>query len=185
MSTIKPRTTRVVIYQGDDLEQLSALDADVTRAEARFAAAQQAKKAAEQDARPRLMHEGPPEDPTIQAGLDLGEARKNRDSFASNAEVRGVVVTLCALPRKTWRDLVAAHPARGGDDGDAQFGVNMETFPDALLPKSVDLDESTIEGDTVEFLESLADYDYYDRLFLSAYALNRGSAVADPTLRLA
>jgi len=185
MSTIKPRTTRVVIYQGDDLEQLSVLDATVARAEKALSAAEQAKKASQQDARPRLMHEGVPEDPTINAGLDLDVARQDRDAFAAGAEERGVRVILRAVPRKQWRDLVAAHPARDGDTGDAQFGVNMETFPDALLPKSVDRDQSTIEGDTVEFLESLSDYDYYDRLFLSAYALNRGSAVADPTSRLA
>ena len=54
-----------------------------------------------------------------------------------------------------------------------------------LLPLSIDREQSTIEGDTVDFLESLSDYDYYDRLFLQAFALNRGSAMADPTQRLA
>lgn len=183
MTAIKPRTTTVVIYQGDDLQRLAALDADVERTEVRLRQAERAAKTTA--AAPLLMHEVPATDPVAQATVDFDAARDTRDAFAADAEARGVTVVLSALPRRDWRSLTEAHPARDGNEGDKQFGVNMEAFPDALLPASVNREQSTIEGDTVEFLESLSDYDYYDRLFLSAFALNRGSAVADPTLRLA
>lgn len=177
MTTIKPRTAKVVIFQGDDLDRLSSLDAAVQRAEVRNA---QAEKAAKSE-RPRLMHE---DAPAVDV-CTLDAAKADRDEFAAEAEERGVAVVLNALDRKAWRDMTAAHPPRDGEDGDSQFGVNMDTFPDALLPASVDRETSTIEGDTVGFLDGLSNYDYYDRLFLAAFALNRGSAMADPTLRLA
>lgn len=185
MATIKPRTARVVIYQGDDLARLSELDDAVTRAEDSI-------KRAERDQRTRLMHEV---DPAEAARAAHAAAKEERDQFAADAEPRGVVVVMHALQRKEWRALMGAHGPRDGDNRDAVLNVNMDTLPDVLLPKVICRDElcpvcrdmgqaSTIEGDTEDFLDSLSDYDYYDRLFLQAFAVNRGSAPADPTLRL-
>lgn len=186
MTAIKPRTTRVVIYQGDDLARLSELDDAVTRAE------DAVKRATKEALRPRLIHE---RDPGETARTDLAAAKASRDDFAAEAESRGVAVVMHALQRKAWRALMREHGPRDGEKRDEVLGVNMETLPDVLLPQVICRDEhcpicldmdqaSTIEGDTDSFLESLSDYDYYDRLFLQAFAINRGSAPADPTLRL-
>lgn len=186
MTGIKPRTARVVIYQGDDLARLGEFDDAVTRAELALRRAEKAAKEAAKDSGPRLMHEVPPvEQAVVDARERHDEAQVERDLFAEEAEGRGVVVVLHAQPRKTWRALMSEHNARDGVKDDEGLGVNMETLPDVLLPKSIDRQQSTIEGDLDDFLESLSDYDYYDRLFLQAFALNRGSATADPTQRLA
>ena len=185
MATIKPRTVRVVIYQGDDLARLSVLDEAVESAE-------EALKQTAREGRLRLIHEG---DPTESARAALADAKAARDEFAAEAEPRGVAVVMHALQRKPWRALVAEHGPRDGVKRDEVLGVNMETLPDVLLPKSICRDEqcpicrdmgqaSTIEGDTELFLDSLSDYDYYDNLFINAFALNRGSSPADPTRRL-
>lgn len=174
MSTIKPRTARVVIYQGDDLERLAEMDEAVTQAESEA-------KRVERNAAPRLMHEGDP----IKDAQDAAVAKKaERDQFAAEAEERGVVVVLIARQRLRWRELMRDHPAREDNSDDAVFQVNMDTLPDVLLPESIDREMSTVEGDVNEFLNSLNDYDYYNRLFLAAWSLNRGAAVADPTQRL-
>lgn len=183
MTAIKPRTARVVIYQGDDLARLAELDAAASKAEVALRVAE--KQRPSTSTGPRLMHETPAEDVELTAFREgHAEAVANRNTFAVEAEDRGVVVVMHAQPRKTWRALMNEHGPRAGVTEDEALGVNMETLPDVLLPKSIDREHSTIEGDTVDFLESLSDYDYYDRLFLSAFALNRGSAQADPTQRL-
>lgn len=178
MSGIKPRTARVVVYQGDDLARLGEYDDAVAKAE-------EAKKRAEKSGGVRLMHEDDPVEAAVQA---LDAAKAERDAFAAEAEARGVVIVLHAQPRKTWRKLMDEHPARDREQHPEDYPIgpcNIETLPDALLPLSIDREQSTIDGDLTEFLESLSDYDYYDRLFLQAFALNRGSAMADPTQRLA
>jgi len=182
MTAIKPRSARVVIYQGDDLERLSDLDDAVTRAETALRRAETATKA---PAAPRALHEvGHPQAALHQAQERHTEAKAERDVFAAEAESRRVVVVLHAQPRRMWRELMRDHGPREGVKDDEALGVNMESLPDTLLPISIDREQSTIEGDTVDFLEALSDYDYYDRLFLTAFALNRGAALADPTQRL-
>lgn len=180
MTAIKPRTAVVTIYQGDDLARLTALDSAVTKAE-------KARDKAKKSTDTRLITE----DPVGEAQAAYDAAVAERDAFAAEADPRGVKVALHAVPRKKWRELARKHPARPDVDEDS-MGVNMDEFPDALLPLSVCRDAgcpieheaTTIEGDTETFLDSLSDHDYYDRLFLAAFALNRGSATADPTLRL-
>lgn len=184
MSGIKPRTARVVIYQGDDLARLTEFDEAAKRAELSLRAAEKAAKNAE--GRTRLLSESSDEAEAVIAASEAHDrAKAERDEFAGEAEDRGVVIVMHAQPRKTWRGLMNEHGPRPGAKEDEALGVNMDTLPDALLPLSIDREQSTIEGDLGEFLESLSDYDYYDRLFLQAFALNRGSAMADPTQRLA
>lgn len=187
MTALKPRTARVVIYQGDDLARLSELDGAVTRAE------EAVKRAERNKSSVRLIHT---DDPVTLAHEALEAARAERDEFATEAEPRGVAVVMHAQGRRKWRELMREHGPRDDRDEDKMLGVNMDTLPDALLPISICRDAScptcsepdaartTIEGSTGDFLDSLSDYDYYDRLFLQAFALNRGSAPADPTLRL-
>ncbi len=183
MTSIKPRSARVVIYQGDDLARLSELDTIVERAETAVRVAEQKAK---RTAAPITLDEATDEQDALFAAREQhSEAVVVRDAFAEEAEGRGVVVFLHAQPRKAWRALMEVHGPREDVEADKALGVNMATLPDALLPMSVDREQSTIDGDLTEFLESLSDYDYYDRLFLQAFALNRGSAMADPTRRLA
>lgn len=188
MTAIKPRTARVVIYQGDDLARLADLDAAVESTE-------DAAKRAEKSDRVRLMNQP---DSTAEAKAAHEAKKSERDHFAAEAADRGVAVVLHAVPRKAWRTLVTEHPARDRDEHPEDYPIgpcNIETMPDALLPVSICRDEncptcvdmgqhSTIEGDLIEFLESLSDHDYYDTLFWTAWGLNRGAASADPTLRL-
>lgn len=174
MSAIKPRTARVVIYQGDDLARLAELDDAVAKAA-------QALARAERNNTTRTLGEM---DPVAEARETHETAVLERDEFAAGAEERGVVVHMIARPRLRWRELMREHPAREDNEDDRVFGVNMDALPDELLPESIDREFSTIEGDIAEFLDSLSDYDYYDRLFVAAFALNRGSAAADPTQRL-
>lgn len=189
MTMIKPRTARVVIYQGDDLARLAELDAAVETSD------ETAKRAEKASNGIRLMTDA---DPAAEAKAAHEKKKAERDAFAEAAQSRGVAVVLHALPRKEWRRLVTEHPARDRDAHPEDYPIgpcNIETMPDALLPKSICRDEhcptcvdmeqrSTIEGDLVEFLESLADADYYDSLFWTAWTLNRGAVTADPTLRL-
>lgn len=200
MTAIKPRTATVTIYQGDDLAKLAELEAAAQKAEGALAVARQAvdiaRRASEKASAGLLSDDSPESERMAKAVEDLQVAQEafdaaavEHDDFAAEAQGRGVTVVLHALRRLRWRELMNTHPARIGDDGkvlpaDDLFGVNMETLPDVLLPESVDRDASTIEGDVGEFLESLSDFDYYDRLFVEAFTLNRGSVRADPTLRL-
>lgn len=189
MSGIKPRTARVVVYQGDDLALLGEYDDAVKKAE-------EDVKRAEKSGGVRLMNQPDP----VQAATEaLDAAKAQRDEFAAGAEERGDVVVMHAQPRKVWRTLMDEHPARDREQHPEDYPIgpcNIETLPDALLPLSICRDQhcpnclsagyaTTIDGDLTEWLESLSDYDYYDRLFLQAFALNRGSAMADPTQRLA
>jgi hypothetical protein len=180
MSTIKPRTDTVVIYQGDDLAHLSSLDDKVTAAESALIRMERNNSKTV-----RLQHEA---DPVADAKAAIEAAKQERDEFAAGAEARGVKIVLEARARLAWRTLTREHPPRDGVEEDQIFvgggGVNMLTFPEVLLPQSINREASTIEGDVVAFLESLNDYDYYDRVFMTALRLNRGSVIADPTQRL-
>jgi hypothetical protein len=48
-----------------------------------------------------------------------------------------LLFTLRAMPRKSWAELKAAHPARDENEIDEVYGVNVETFADAALEKSI------------------------------------------------
>lgn len=123
-----------------------------------------------------LMGEGDP----------VAEAAQAHDEFAAEAEGRKIRVFMKHLPRKEWRVLMAEHKPRPDEDDDKIFGVNMETLPDVLIPRVIDREQSVNLPENVEaWLDSLSDVDYYDRLFMTAFGVNRGSAVlADPTRRL-
>ena len=82
----------------------------------------------------------------------------------TEAEESAAHVTVTALRRSAWKALVAEHPPREGHKGDAAIGVNEETFRDALVAASVDLD--------ADDLDMLSDADH-ERLYFSAFALNR------------
>lgn len=139
---IQPRTSTVAIYQGDYIDRIRHLE---RKAEA-------AREAAENTA--RTLDETP-------EYLTLAE---QHDALVKEAEETAIRVTVTALKRSAWKALVAEHPPREDHKGDAAIGVNEETFKDALVAASVDLD--------ADDLDNLSDVDF-DRLYFSAFALNR------------
>src|SRR5690606_34775721 len=83
------------------------------------------------------------DDPVEAAEQAAAEARADLERIQAEADENGDVlwVTLRALGRKTWADLVRQHPPRDGDDvpeevreSDKQLGVNDESFGEAMLP---------------------------------------------------
>ena len=157
MTALKPRTASVVIYQGDDLEQI----ADLHRA---------AEHAASRT-------EG---SPNRLGDVDESQAAKDaHDAFIEEAADRAVVVHLKMLGRRRFRDLMAEHPPVKGNDDDEGFEVHVGTFADKFLPLSfVLVDGPEPVADVVGFLDELSDGDF-DRLFATAYWLNRAPG-SDP-----
>ena len=62
-----------------------------------------------------------------------------------------LLFTLQALPRKDWVALKAAHPAREDDEVDAAYGVNVETFVDEALTRSIISVTEKASGKVVEW----------------------------------
>lgn len=194
MTTIKPRTANVTIYQGDDIARLSEL----------YRAAESAKKfeaASFEDAR---------------AGDDLPAVAQERqdayDAFVDEAAERAVTIELHSIGKRRFRDLMAQHPPRmvaakvdppaEGEtavvpelvthEDDAGFEVNTTTFPDALLTyiDSVGPTDAPVARTIAAplFVSSAAVQSFiddeisdgdYDGLWTTAYYLNRGQS-ADP-----
>lgn len=197
MSTLKPRETVVPIYQGDDIGTISDLRQAADVAE-RIALQAKAKGSP-------VRLGGDPADDEAQAAKDA------YDEFVDQAAERAVLVELRSIGRRRFRDLMAAHPPRTvkvDDDPDEDapadaptgqheethpdddsWGVNTETFGDALL-KYVDPDDEeirTVAGPEpllsrkglAAFLDDEVAEGDYDGLWVTAYGLNRQPS-ADP-----
>lgn len=108
-------------------------------------------------------------------------AAKAADDFAAEAEPRGVTVTLRSLGRKKWADLVKEHPPRDDEPSDVRQGVNLETFPEALVPACI-AGPTFGEGELEEFLDSISPADF-ETLALGAWHIHK-SLGADPKDRL-
>ena len=80
-----------------------------------------------------------------------------RKRLAGNA----VRITFQALPRREYRDLLAAHAPRPGDDMDARVGYNTVTFGDALLQAAItattDLDGNPIPNEWDAWADDMSD----------------------------
>lgn len=160
MPELKPRTTTVVIYQGDDLDRLAELRRAVDVARRHDAESEGARRGGD----------------TLEAPV----AEAAYDAFVDEAAERAVEVRLEAVGRKVFRNLIAEHPPREVEvDGksvphedDALYEVNVESFPDALLPLSLRAPEFASEVERTRFLEDLSDGDF-ERLFNAAFWLNK------------
>lgn len=162
MLTVKPRTTEVVLYQGDDYDRFTELSAAV----------EAAAMAADRSGARRLGDD----EPTTAAAAEY-------DAFVEEAVGRGVTVRLEAIPRKDFRALVVKHPAREGNDVDKGWGFNFETMCDDLVPASIPLtDQFSSEAERETFLDSLSDADY-SRLYTAAVEVNQGGG-PDPFVKL-
>jgi hypothetical protein len=176
---ITRRTTKVVIYQGDDDARLAELQERHEQAKA--------QRAAEFATGTRR---GSPESP------DPAPFKAALEDFITEAAERAEEIELEALGRRKFRELKAKHPARTevGPDGetrpvrdDAPFGVNVTTFPDALLafdsePYRTIKSPVLTEDERAEFLDDIADGEF-EKLWLTAYYLNT-AAGGDPKLSL-
>ncbi|WP_026931228.1 hypothetical protein [Glycomyces tenuis] len=97
-----------------------------------------------------------------------------------------IEVTLEALRRQrtpstpkdatTWNELVKAHPPRKGKDSkplpEDSPGVNMETFPEALIKASV-VDPEFTDEEWEQLLGEVMNDAQYDQLFAMCWRLNK------------
>lgn len=199
MSTIKPRTNTIPIYQGDDTERLSELRMAVAIAERQAEIKRQQYASADSGPRRRGDAVSVSVDDVQAAEAAVQAAEDAFDAFVDEAAERAVEVVVRAIGRRRFRDLVAAHPQRmvKGDDGkevphadDYGYGVNVETFAPALLkfaeagedgvrtilaPESATRSAKALE----DFLDDdLTDGDY-EKVFQVAYWINRAPG-SDP-----
>ena len=169
INPITPRTDTVIVLQGDDDEILRDLKAEVDRLE---------KSKPKKPITARTLADL---DPEQDWEADLEAARDRHDAFAEEAKERGVKVILRALGRKTYRDLIAAHPPRDGNEGDKDFGANVDDLQEALVPLCMASPAGSNEERSA-FLDSLNEGQFGD-LAIRAWQLNIGRT-ADPTQRL-
>lgn len=176
MGILKPRTTSVLIYQGDDLERMADLRRAVEVAERRV----------------EMSVGVPRRDGDAVPSADVEKAAFNE--FVDGAAERAVEVRLTAVGRNRWRDLLAEHaPRTVVVDGkpetvedDAGFEVNTETFPLALLTYNRDGVKTVTgpdlsAGELRSFLEDEVSEGDFERLWTTAYWLNRAPG-EDPRL---
>jgi hypothetical protein len=177
---LKPRSTVVVLYQGDDMDQLAHLKRRVDIAQRRADSGSSAARFGDDD-----------ESATA--------AQAAYDAFVDEAAERALEIELRSIGRRRFRDLLAEHPPRmvesePDEDGktkpvvhedDAAFGVNTEAFPLALLcyrdgdAVTLARPEFASKSDLQRFVDDeLADGDF-DQLWIAAHMLNR-SPSADP-----
>lgn len=173
MTKLKPRTTTVPLFQGDDFDRERELRGVVEQAVAA-------------DGSPRRLADP---DAVIAAAGEY-------DAFVLEAAERGETIPIAALPRGEWREMVAKHPPRPDVEGDEQWGFNYLAMADDLVPPSVAKGQEIEPGyfapkvvtrfgsiaDRDEFLDSLNDADY-SKLYNEALTLNQ-AAGPNPKLQL-
>lgn len=194
MGVLKPRTATVTLYHGDDLERLAELRREVAFIEHRVEQMQDRKDATE--ATPMRIdddREVPESDlATLLAEQERAEAAY--DAFVDEAADRAIAVRLQAIGSLRFNDLVCAHEPRTEltEDGkrqtvadDVEYGVNMTTFPRALLTfHDEESGRRTIAGpdevlaEMPDFVDDMSAGDL-ERIFQAAYWLNRARGI-DP-----
>lgn len=106
---------------------------------------------------------------------DIGAllARARLPERTTPVQVADEVVTfrLRALPSRKWSALVDEHPPRDGNRDDRVRGVNMETFPEALLMVSI-VDPVMTPAQVGHLIDTLTNAQYAD-LASVAWLLNR------------
>lgn len=167
MTMLEPRTWKHTILQGSDEETLRELRAAAERIK---------PKGKRGDVSGDLLGEDP--------WGDYDSTCQRADDFATEAEGRGVTITLRAVGRKKWRELVTANPPRDGNDEDQAAGFNVEEFPEALVPAclfSLGAGEPS-EGAITDLLDALTPAQF-DLLAVAAFNLH-STLGANPKDRL-
>jgi hypothetical protein len=163
----RPRET-VPLFQGDDLQRLEELRADLMEAASAAVVG------------PRLLSETVPE-----GTAELKAKADAHDDFVREATERARKVEIQALPRHEKRRLQADHPARTvtetitDPDGtirsveiphkDDNKGFNFETMADVLVPAS--LIGFNSHAAAVAFAEDLSD-PHFNAIYRAAIRLN-------------
>ncbi|GMA26201.1 hypothetical protein GCM10025864_39600 [Luteimicrobium album] len=116
-----------------------------------------------------------------QAQKKVDAARKAYDDACAAANSGALKLTLEALAQKRWAEAEEAHPAREGDDDDAVYAVNFDTFLGEVLPDSV-IEVQDGAGERVavspdEWRQAVDEISngQYRALLLSILALNRSA----------
>ncbi len=153
MSSIPKRTDEVVLFQNDDQHEIAAL----------LNAIEAAAKSS-----PSPLRLGDDD--------DVLSAADAYDKFVAVAAERGVKVAIQAIPGRKWRELEAAHPPREKNEDDAEWGFNVLTFGDAVVPLCV----VTIDGTpaTEADVDEMNNGDY-SQVYTEVRRLNTGRG-ADP-----
>lgn len=160
MARIKPRTAEVTIYQGDDLAILRELQQII----------QDAEKAEQVTGPPVLVGDASP----------LADAVAAYNAALEEATPRAVTFVFHAISRLKFKLLTAAHPPRDDDKGDEVLGLNMDTFPRALIDACwVDPTVPAEERDGE--IDSLRDADF-TMAWGAAYSVNRAAGVVPKAL---
>jgi hypothetical protein len=155
-------TTTVVLFQGDDLDPIEEHRAAVERAAIASAAPL------------RVGDEGIP--------ASVLEAAADYDAFIEGAVERAIHLRLVAVPRRRYRELLAAHPARDGNEADEAAGFDVDGLTDELVPECVAPGQFDTDEERDEFLDDLSDAEW-SRVASAAVKLNEGGA-PDPKARM-
>lgn len=158
MSTLIPqRTDEVVLYRDEDQHEIDRLRALV-------------QKAIESSPSPLRIGD----DERVSTRLD---ALKD---FTNEAVERGVKVEVKAIGRQ-WRRVVAEHPPREKNDEDAEWGWNVSTLADAVVPLCIaTIGGEIFEGDALQAeIDVMSDGDF-SRVYSAAVRINTGRG-PDPT----
>lgn len=162
MIELKPRTKTVVLFQGDDLARHDELLDEMQRTAQGISGTS-----------PRLG-----DDPKAAARL----AAEAFNAFKDEAEERAVKIEVRAIGRKAWRELVAKHPVREGDDGDEERGFNVESMGDDLVPACIVEGQFPSVADRDAFLDDLPD-GLWNLLYRQCVQINQAIG-PDPKARL-
>lgn len=163
MGKFQPRTMKVTLYQGDWQDRV-----DKARRAAEVADRSKGSEV-------RTMGEEP----------EHIRLAREHDAIKAEAEAEGaVVVTIQAVHRNAWSELLESNPPRTGEEypehvreGDAALGVNDTALGEALVPKSIAAisDPDMTVDDLLDGISSAQ----FDLLYGAAFALNRGTG-SDP-----
>lgn len=182
------RKSTIPIYDGDDFEKLAALRQNVTIAE----------RKAEEEADRGVSRRIGDDEPTGGIPDYLQAARDAYDAFVDEAVERAEMWVLEPIGHEEFRALLKEHQPRKttGEDGkevveptDAAYGVNVETFPKALLTY-IDPEDDEIRTIAEPVFESPTamrrrvkrlSAGEFETLWTEAYLLNR-RGVQDPKL---
>lgn len=147
------------------------LSMDLEDAEAELAEAKQELDAAEAMAEPRAGGK---------VGVDPALKKRVKDAEAAVAaaeaavDAASIIITFSALKADAYDALLKEHPPREGNDQDALYDYNRETFPGAVMEASASKNVKDADGNLVELdiADVLATMSAGERTVAAAVALN-------------
>jgi hypothetical protein len=203
MTHLKPRTATIVLYQGDDMDQVAQLKREVDIAERKMRIAELEHEQSSGTARAG----DDTSDDIAAAEAAVGAARDAFDAFVDDAAGRALSVELRTIGRRRFRDLLAEHPPRlvkrkvhlpqervmgeeappplaqveedAEHEDDREWGVNSETFSRALLAYrdgdivTIGAPEFADRAAVERFIDDEVSEGDFDGLWQAAYLLNR------------